>query len=255
MENKDKAFLSGLIKEKGSIGLSGEEILRLSDLNIEAAIRLSQELEADGEVKILSFSPLFIVSHSDFGLLCKKVSVWVEKEFQQKPDLTGLSLEDVREKFKIHPKVLEFILKYLGLAGKIKRRGEYIVPPEYKLPVSPEEKKLLAEMEVLLQKGKFRSSSQEELQNLLGVSPDKLKRLMSLLIERKKIVQGKDGFLVDSEWLDAIIARVRNLDKKELRVADFKKMTGLSRKYAIPLLELLDQMKITRRRGSTREIL
>jgi selenocysteine-specific elongation factor len=123
------------------------------------------------------------------------------------------------------------------------------------LPVSPEEKKLLAEMEVLLQKGKFRSSSQEELQNLLGVSPDKLKRLMSLLIERKKIVQGKDGFLVDSEWLDAIIARVRNLDKKELRVADFKKMTGLSRKYAIPLLELLDQMKITRRRGSTREIL
>jgi selenocysteine-specific elongation factor len=151
--------------------------------------------------------------------------------------------------------VLEFILKYLGLAGKINRRGEYIVPSGYKLPVSPEEKKLLAEMEVLLQKGKFRSASREELQNLLGVSPDKLKKLMSLLIERKKIVQGKDGFLVDSEWLDVIIARVMNLDKKELRVADFKKMTGLSRKYAIPLLELLDQMKITRRRGSTREIL
>jgi len=255
MKNNGKAFLAGLIKEKGSIGLSGEEILRLSDLNIEAAIRLSQELEADGEVKILSFSPLFLVSHADFDLLCKEVPVWVEKEFQHKPALTGLSPEDVREKFKIHPKVLEFILKYLGLAGKINRRGEYIVPSGYKLPVSPEEKRLLVEMEVLLQKGKFRSASQEELQNLLGVSSDKLKRLMSLLIERKKIVQGKDGFLVDSEWLDAIIVRVRNLDKKELGVEDFKKMTGLSRKYAIPLLELLDQMKITRRRGSTREIL
>jgi len=168
--------------------------------------------------------------------------------------LTGLSPEDVRDKFKIHPKVLEFILKYLGLAGKINRRGEYIVPSGYKLPVSPEENKVLAEMEVLLQKGKFRSASREELQSLLGVSPDKLKRLMSLLIERKKIVQGKDGFLIDSDWLDAIIVRIRKLDKKELRVEDFKRITGLSRKYAIPLLELLDEMKITRRCGSIREI-
>jgi len=32
-------------------------------------------------------------------------------------------------------------------------------------------------------------------------------------------------------------------------------MTGLSRKYAIPLLELLDQMGVTRRKGSLREIL
>jgi hypothetical protein len=38
-------------------------------------------------------------------------------------------------------------------------------------------------------------------------------------------------------------------------LADFKKLTGLSRKYAIPLLELLDQMKVTRRRGAWREIL
>jgi Elongation factor SelB, winged helix len=38
-------------------------------------------------------------------------------------------------------------------------------------------------------------------------------------------------------------------------VAEFKALTSLSRKYAIPLLELLDQMGVTRRRGAVREIL
>jgi hypothetical protein len=38
-------------------------------------------------------------------------------------------------------------------------------------------------------------------------------------------------------------------------VADFKAMTGLSRKYSIPLLELLDSLGVTRRKGSVRDIL
>jgi selenocysteine-specific elongation factor len=79
--------------------------------------------------------------------------------------------------------------------------------------------------------------------------------MLSLLIERKKIVQGKDGLILHSRWLDKIISRIKKFGKRELTVADFKEMTGLSRKYAIPLLELLDQVGVTRRKGSLREIL
>jgi selenocysteine-specific elongation factor len=38
-------------------------------------------------------------------------------------------------------------------------------------------------------------------------------------------------------------------------VPDFKEWTGVSRKYAIPLLEFLDRQRITRREGDTRVIL
>jgi selenocysteine-specific elongation factor len=48
---------------------------------------------------------------------------------------------------------------------------------------------------------------------------------------------------------------IKESGKRELTVSDFKKMTGLSRKYAIPLLELLDQMGVTRRKGPSRLIL
>jgi len=35
-------------------------------------------------------------------------------------------------------------------------------------------------------------------------------------------------------------------------VSEFKNWTGVSRKYAIPLLEFLDHQRVTRREGETR---
>jgi selenocysteine-specific elongation factor len=74
-------------------------------------------------------------------------------------------------------------------------------------------------------------------------------------VERRKIVLGRDGFLLHSKWLDDVILAVRSSGKKELSVSDFKQMTGLTRKYAIPLLELLDELGVTRRKGPVREII
>ena len=82
-----------------------------------------------------------------------------------------------------------------------------------------------------------------------------MEKLLALLVERKSVVQGKDGFYVNSVWLDELVAKLRARESKEFTVAEFKDMTGLSRKYSIPLLELLDEMGVTRRKGNSREIL
>ena len=54
--------------------------------------------------------------------------------------------------------------------------------------------------------------------------------------------------------LREILAR-RKAQNNRLEVADFKELTGLSRKYAIPLLEYLDRERVTRREGDERIIL
>ena len=110
-------------------------------------------------------------------------------------------------------------------------------------------------MEKMSLKGEFQFISVEELQGRFNLSAKRVQQLLSILVERKKIVQGKEGFILHSLWLDETIKKLKGLEKKELSVSEFKKMTGLSRKYAIPLLELLDQMGITRRKGPAREIL
>jgi selenocysteine-specific elongation factor len=49
--------------------------------------------------------------------------------------------------------------------------------------------------------------------------------------------------------------RIRELRGQRIDVARFKQMTGLSRKYAIPLLEYLDRERVTRKDGDARLVL
>ncbi|MCP2606606.1 SelB C-terminal domain-containing protein, partial [Candidatus Aminicenantes bacterium AC-708-I09] len=83
----------------------------------------------------------------------------------------------------------------------------------------------------------------------------KLDAFLHLLTERNKIIKVKDGYFIHSHWIDELILKLKNKKKDKLTVADFKKITNLSRKYAIPLLELLDEMGITQRVGDHRIIL
>jgi selenocysteine-specific elongation factor len=51
------------------------------------------------------------------------------------------------------------------------------------------------------------------------------------------------------------LLRRRKAQSNRINVAVFKEITGLSRKYAIPLLEYLDRERVTRREGDERIIL
>ena len=66
-----------------------------------------------------------------------------------------------------------------------------------------------------------------------------------------------EEMVIDRGVLDKLIADVRALKSKapKLGVTEFKDLTGISRKYAIPLLEYLDRQRVTRRIGDERTIL
>ncbi len=59
------------------------------------------------------------------------------------------------------------------------------------------------------------------------------------------------------DHLEAIKSRVRERWRagEKVEVGAFKEMTGLSRKYVIPLLEYLDRERVTRRAANDRIVL
>lgn len=255
LQGDEKEMLYALAQERGLKGLKEKEMIDFSSLRRKSILPLLQELEAEGKIRILSFSPLFILSQAHFGFLCQKILAYVKSYHQKHPEQPGLYLDRIKKRFHFPPRILSLGLKYLSRAGKIKEADGRFFLSSFKIMISPEEEKVLKMLEEMCFKGEFRSVSLKELQARFHLSLGKLNRLLSLVIERKNIVQGRDGFLIHSRWLDEIIWRLKETGKKELTVSDFKKMTGLSRKYAIPLLELLDQMGVTRRKGPSREIL
>ena len=74
-----------------------------------------------------------------------------------------------------------------------------------------------------------------------------------------ELTRVSQDYLIDSNGVSDLTRLVRELgDNSENRligIADFKNAVGVSRKFAIPLLEFLDSKKITRRAGDKRIVL
>jgi selenocysteine-specific elongation factor len=66
---------------------------------------------------------------------------------------------------------------------------------------------------------------------------------------------GSDDLFIHTAALSQLAAQLAPLRGSLMDVARFKLLTGLSRKYAIPLLEYLDRQRITRKQDDQRLIL
>jgi len=92
-----------------------------------------------------------------------------------------------------------------------------------------------------------------ELQEKLGVGA-RFSAFVGMLEERGGLVRVNETLFYDRAAYDDIEAKLRaHLATRILMsMADFKELTGLSRKYAVPLLEFFDRRGITARVGDQR---
>lgn len=248
-------MLDALCRKNGARGLHEREIHEFCGLSEENLQRLGARLEEEGKIKILAFSPLFVISRQSFDHLSDNVVAYLERFHAAHPAQKGVLTEKIEKRFGVSEKIFLLVIRTLEKAGKVTSTGTRLKMTDHRAILSAQEEKILELLEEMCYRGEFQSISLGEIRRRFGLSPERLERLLSILAERKKVIQGPEGLFIHSRWLDEVIVKVRSLGKKELTVAEFKNLTGLSRKYAIPLLELLDQMKVTRRRGAVREIL
>ena len=82
-------------------------------------------------------------------------------------------------------------------------------------------------------------------------------KILQILLKEKVLVRVTEDLIFHRAALEELRRRVarRKLQSPRLNVAVFKELTGLTRKYAIPLLEYLDRERVTRREGDERIIL
>ncbi|HUO16782.1 MAG TPA: selenocysteine-specific translation elongation factor [Verrucomicrobiae bacterium] len=91
----------------------------------------------------------------------------------------------------------------------------------------------------------------------LQIDKTRAQKIMTLLLRDKLLIKISDELIFHRSALEDL-RRLLVTQKKtasKIDVAKFKELTGVSRKYAIPLLEYLDRERVTRRVGDMREIL
>jgi selenocysteine-specific elongation factor len=170
-------------------------------------------------------------------------------------DQPGIKSSQLRGQASLTPEVFEFLIAGLVRDREIVVRGETISLRGGAGPTSEQSRHLAAIAQAYESAG-LAAPSVRELAQQLGLGESEMRRLITLLLREKSIVRmGSDDLFMHARALDNLVARLHPLRGKVIDVAAFKQLTGLSRKYAIPLLEYLDHARVTRKQGDQRLVL
>ena len=179
---------------------------------------------------------------------------------RSQPLSEGIPREELRERLfsRGHPDVFQRALADLAGANRIVVRDR-IALATHRLELSPEEERGRAALERAYRAAGFAPPDPQSIAVTAGVAPAVADRIVKLLL-RQKILVRVDTLVFHDEVLNRLKAHVAALKTAHgaaarIDVATFKERFGVSRKYAIPLLEYLDRERLTRRVGDSRVIL
>jgi len=250
----DADLLIALALENGLQGVRESQARLRVPLEHEALTALAQTLEESGVFSILSFTPLHFISRASLDFLAGKIVAILTRHHASQPEERGLAIDKLRHRLDAPPKVLSLALRLLMHDGTIRQEGSAVALASFERRLAPRDEQLLAAFEDLCRKGPGAVRTEDDIRAELHLTPQKFESLATTLVDRTRIVRTKEGFILFRPWIDDVIAKVRASGGAELEVGAFKEITGLSRKFAIPLLELLDEWGVTRRAGASRAI-
>jgi selenocysteine-specific elongation factor len=173
---------------------------------------------------------------------------------KQSPLVPGMSKEDLRSRElpEAPPFLLDVVLKS---TPAVIAEGDLVRLSSHRLALKGEEEQALKKIEDAFAKtGLAVPGAQEVLKNC-GVDAVRARSLLQILLRERRLIKVADDLLFHPSALAAMRDMLAARKGTRFTVPEFKDWTGISRKYAIPLLEYLDRERVTRREGDARVIL
>jgi selenocysteine-specific elongation factor len=239
-------------------GLGQDEIIRRTGW-------LPQEIEHDAEllakagtVRILNRKPFSLALTSHVSACVKRLREAVAQYHKANPLAEGIPKESLRGQVGAGREVLEAALAELIAAHELSMSGDTVKSAGRAVTLNQDEERARSQIEAVFEKAALTAPASKEV--LAGVSVDtgRAQRILQLLLREGVLVKVAEDLIYHQNAL----ARLRESLKayklsrgNRINVPSFKELAGVSRKYAIPLLEYLDRTGVTRREGDERVIL
>ena len=246
--------------ERAPLGLRREEIVARTGWLDEEIREVSGKLAATGRVKAVSTEPLFLISRMAFDEVRRKLSERVERFHKENPLSPGMAREDLRASLgrRVRPETFRAALEELAAERKLDVQGELVRRAGAEIALQPEEARAKEQMEQAFAAAGLAVPAVKEVLAKLPVESRRAEKLLQILLREKNLVRVTQELIFHRDALSNLRGRLTEFKKtkgERISVPVFKELTGVSRKYAIPLLEYLDRERVTRRAGDERVIL
>jgi selenocysteine-specific elongation factor len=168
----------------------------------------------------------------------------------------GMSREELRTKVGsfVSPKLFNAVMRDLEKDGKIAIERENLRLPDHRVNLQGELEDLRQAIADLYRKAGLTPPSVKEVMESFTVQKTRVGSVLNVMLKEGSLVKVTEDLYFDQGGLAELRENYRNLLLKEGKATpvSFKALTGLSRKYIIPLLEYFDMNKLTVRSGEHR---
>jgi selenocysteine-specific elongation factor len=247
---------AAFVEERGSAGLMRQTMIARSGLTPAEAARTIERLAQAR--RVVDVGPV-LVSRRVLTELAGRVVADLTAHHAAQPLSDGVPREELRERRfgRAHAAVFEHVLQELVAAGTIVSRDRLALAG-HRVALSPGEALARDAVDRAYREAAFAPPDAASLAAALKLPRTDVDRMVALLVRQKTLIR-VDDLLFHADALARLKAEVASLkgggQPARVDVAAFKERYGVSRKFAIPLLEYLDRERVTRRVGDSRVIL
>ena len=251
--------IMAVVDEAGLRTLELSEIAARRGIAPVRARELMDALEKAGRLRILSASPFTVVSAKAFTEAADAAAAAIKRFHEANPLVQGIGREELKARlFGDAPNLLfQAVLEKLVADNKIALAQEVIHETGRKVVLKADEERMRVQLAERFRSLGLQAPSADEVIRALKFDRVTARKIIQLMLKDHSLVKISEELMMDREALDKLITDVKALKAKstKLGIGEFKNLTGVTRKFAIPLLEYLDRQRVTRRAGDERTIL
>ena len=256
-ENRPEELAQLYLRESGYNGLTFDKLTVKMGIFGKRLKKILQQPLSTRQILVIEPDKQRMVDSAIYQNLIEKILAELAAFHEKNPLKPGLSKEELRSRLYqgLDQRLFQYLLNDLLKQQKIGQDQAVIRLAGHQVSLQGDEKSLRRELEDFYQKAQLAPPTIKEVMAAFTKYPEKLiKEVLTLMVNDNILVKVKEDLYFHGPPLADLQTKLSGFlaEKGEIDTPAFKEMTGLSRKFTIPLLEYFDRIKVTIRVGDKR---
>jgi len=234
-------------------GMDEAELIRRAETDAESVSAALRRLEEQAQA--IRLGEVWFAHHvlSDLRHRLEQV---VRSYHQQNPLRAGMPREELRSGVARHlpPRLFEALLMRWQEEGYLALQGTLVRLADFRIRLNERQQRLVERVAGVLRQAGVMPPPVEVISQQVGAPPSAVRAMIGVLVETGEVLRLEEELFFHREVVEEVAELVRRTirEKGSLSVGEFRDLTGSSRKFAVPLLEYFDSIRLTRRVGDVR---
>lgn len=199
--------------------------------------------QADVGAQAAMSENLYLMSRDGWAELERRLRASLSEYHSRYPLRTGMPREELKSRLNLSARIFNAVVGHASAQEILSDEGAVLSLPGHEVRFTPEQQRRIDDLLARFAHSPYATPSVAECESVLG--PE----VLDVLLEQGRLVRVSENVLFLADTYEEMVARVvKHIeDEGSVTVAQVRDMFRASRKYALALMEHLDEQRITRR--------